>query len=266
MSLIGNLFTSSIGRKFLMAVSGVILVGFVIGHLVGNLQIFSHPDKINGYAEFLHGLGPLLWVARIVLIIAVAVHIWAAAVLTIENRRARGHAGYGAKNTIRATLSSRTMRLTGVVVLAFIVYHLLHFTLGGVEKATFKENLSPYTMTADYHVAGIPVVDKGASVLDVHSMVVYGFQNVTVSVFYIIAVGLLSFHLVHGVDSMFQTLGWRNHTWATGLRRVAVVFALGYFLANAAIPLAIIAGKVQLREGVKPAAVAAAATVTPSTR
>ncbi|MET0263614.1 MAG: succinate dehydrogenase cytochrome b subunit [Rariglobus sp.] len=261
MSLLGNLFNSSIGRKFLMAVSGVILVGFVIGHLVGNLQIFSHPDKINGYAEFLHGLGPLLWAARIGLIVAVAIHIWAAAVLTIENRRARGGSAYGAKNTIRATLSSRTMRLTGVVVLAFIVYHLLHFTLGGVEKETFKTNLSPYTMTADYHVAGIPVVEAGKPVLDVHSMVIYGFQNVIVSAFYIVAVGLLSFHLVHGVDSMFQTIGWRNHRWSTGLRRVAVVFALGYFLANAAIPLAIITGKVRLHERAQPAAVAAASTL-----
>lgn len=260
MSLIGNLFTSSIGRKFLMAVTGVILVGFVIGHLVGNLQIFSPPDKINGYAEFLHGLGPLLWVARIGLLVAVVIHIWAAVVLTLENRRARGPSGYGVKNTIRATLASRTMRLTGIVVLAFLVYHLLHFTLGGVQKEAFKSNLDLYVLSQDYHIAGVSVVPAGKAVADVHSMMVYGFQNVAVSVFYIIAVGLLSFHLVHGVDSMFQTLGWRNGRWSVGLRRVAILFALGYFLANAAIPLAILTGKVQLHDGAKSAVAAAALT------
>jgi succinate dehydrogenase / fumarate reductase cytochrome b subunit len=264
MSLIGNLFTSSIGRKFLMAVTGVILIGFVIGHLVGNLQIFSHPDKINGYAEFLHGLGPMLWLARIGLLVAVVIHIWAAVVLTLENRRARGLSRYGVKNTIRATLASRTMRLTGLVVLAFLVYHLLHFTLGGVQKEAFKANLSPYVLNTDYHVAGVSVVPAGKAVADVHSMMVYGFQNVAVSVFYILAVGLLSFHLLHGVDSMFQTFGWRNHRWSGGLRKIAVVFALGYFLANAAIPLAILTGKVQLHEGAKSAALTAA--TTPSAR
>lgn len=265
MSLIGNLFKSSIGRKFLMAVTGVILVGFVIGHLVGNLQIFSPPDKINGYAEFLHGLGPLLWVARIGLLIAAVIHVWAAVVLTLENRRARGGSRYEVKHTIRATLASRTMRLTGLVVLAFLVYHLLHFTLGGVQKEAFKTALPRYELTQDYHVAGVSVVPAGKQVADVHSMMVYGFQNVPVSIFYIIAVGLLSFHLLHGVDSMFQTFGWRNHRWSPALRRIAIVFALGYFLANAAIPLAILTGKVQLHDGAKAAAaVAATASITHS--
>ena len=242
-----------------MAVSGLVLVGFVIGHLVGNLQIFSHPDKINGYAQFLHNLGPTLWAARIGLLLAAGIHIWAAVVLTLENQRARGGSRYSAKHTIRATLASRTMRLTGLVVLAFIIYHLLHFTLGGVQKETFKASLPPYVLTEAYHVAGIEVIPALTPVADVHSMVVYGFQNTAVSIFYVIAVGLLSFHMLHGVDSMFQTLGWRNHRWSSGLRGIVIVFALGYFLANAAIPLAIVTGKVQLHEGAKPAALAAAA-------
>lgn len=233
-----------------MAVSGIVLIGFVIGHLVGNLQIFSHPDQINGYAAFLHDLGPLLWVARIGLLVAVVIHVWAAAVLTIENKRARGVSGYGYKHTIQATLASRTMRWTGVVVLAFIVYHLAHFTLGGVHAETFKANLPSYTMTSDYHLAGFPVIAAGAQVLDVHSMVVYGFKNVAVSVFYIVAVGLLSLHLLHGVDSMFQTLGWRNHKWAGALRKVAVLFCALYFLGNLAIPASVLLGKVDLRPGV----------------
>ncbi|HEY0965743.1 MAG TPA: succinate dehydrogenase cytochrome b subunit [Opitutaceae bacterium] len=250
MSLLGNLFRSSIGRKFLMAASGLILVGFVIGHLVGNLQIFSHPDKINGYAQFLHDLGPLLWVARIGLIVAVIIHVWMAVALTLENRKARGANDYGVKNTIQATLASRTMRWTGFVVLAFIVYHLAHFTLGGAQAATFKSNLPLYTLQNDYYVAGFPVVKAGAEVLDVHSMVIYGFKNALVSVFYIIAVGLLSFHLVHGADSMFQTLGWRSYKWAGALRKAVVVLCVAYFLANLAIPASVLLGKVSLRSDV----------------
>src|SRR5947207_5842793 len=105
MHLVGSLFSSSIGRKMLMAVTGLILIGFVIGHLVGNLQIFQDPDHLNGYAHFLRQLGPTLWLARIVLLICVFIHIWAATVLTLENKQARGGA-YGFQHTIQATLSS----------------------------------------------------------------------------------------------------------------------------------------------------------------
>src|SRR4051812_2315582 len=154
MNPVRSLFGSSIGRKILMAVSGLILIGFVIGHLVGNLQIFAHPDHINGYAAFLRQLGPGLWIARIVVIAAVLTHVWAATVLTLENARARGAEPYAFKHTIRATLASRTMRLTGYVVLAFLIYHLAHFTWGFAQKDTFKENLPSYKMTDDYRVAG----------------------------------------------------------------------------------------------------------------
>ncbi len=254
MTPIVSLIRSTIGRKFLMAVTGLILVGFVIGHLVGNLQIFSPPDKINGYAEFLHAMGPMLWVARIVILASVVIHVWAAISLTLENNRARGGTRYGTKHTIQATLASRTMRLTGLVVLAFLVYHLLHFTIGGVD-ANFKANLPAYTLTSDYHVMGVSVVPAGAVVQDVHTMVVRGFQNPIVSIFYIVAVGLLSFHLVHGVDSMFQTFGLRNSRWGAGLRKVALLLAVVYFLGNLAIPASILAGKVQVYPN--PAAAAA---------
>jgi len=239
-----NLFRSTIGRKFLMAVTGLILIGFVIGHLVGNLQVFSEPDKINGYAHFLQSLGPLLWVARIGLLVAVGIHIWAATVLTLENHAARDVA-YSVKHTIRATLASRTMRWTGYVVLAFIVYHLAHFTIGAAGSDTFKTALPEYTMQSEYHIAGFPVVAAGTEVHDVHTMVVRGFQNVAVSIFYIIAVGLLSFHLVHGADSMFQTFGWRSSRWSPALRKVCVAFALLYFLGNLAIPGAVLIGKLK---------------------
>lgn len=229
-----------------MAVTGLVLIAFVVGHLVGNLQVFSHPDRINGYAQFLHNLGPLLWVARIGLIVAVVIHVWAATVLTLENRQARGSA-YGFKHTIQATLASRTMRLTGYVVLAFLVYHLAHFTLGAAQAATFKDNLGVYTMQEEYRVAGFPVVAAGTKVADVHSMVILGFQQPVVALFYIVAVGLLSFHLLHGVDSLFQTLGWRTNKWAGGLRAFALVFCLAYFVGNLAIPGAVLAGKLQPR-------------------
>lgn len=254
MNLAGSLFGSSIGRKILMAVTGLILIGFVIGHLVGNLQVFQDPDHINGYAQFLHQLGPLLWVARIGLLVAAAIHIWAATVLTLENNKARGGT-YGFKHTIQATLASRTMRLTGYVVLAFVIYHLAHFTWGAAQASSFKTNLPLYTMVNEYHVAGFPVVDGGAKVLDVHSMVILGFQSPIVAIFYIIAVGLLSVHLAHGIDSMFQTLGLRSSKWSGGLRKVAVVFCALYFLGNLAIPGAVLAGKLQPR-----AAVAAASS------
>ncbi len=241
------LFTSSIGRKFLMAATGLVMVGFVAGHLAGNLQVFAHPDHLNGYAHFLQSLGPLLWVARSVLIVSVGVHIWAATVLTLENQAARGGTPYGVKHTIQATLASRMMRWTGCIVLAFLLYHLAHFTFGVAQPSTFKEAppLNHYTMTEDYRVAGFVVVKAGAVVPDVHSMVILGFQNAVVALFYIVAVGLLSVHLLHGMDSLCQTLGLRNAKWSGGLRRIALVFCLLYFLGNLAIPGAVLTGLLQ---------------------
>lgn len=239
-----NFLRSTIGRKILMAVTGLILIGFVVGHLVGNLQVFSEPDKLNGYAHFLQSLGPLLWAVRIGLLVAVAIHVWAATVLTLENHAARDVA-YGVKHTIRATLASRMMRWSGYVVLAFIVYHIAHFTLGVAGAESFKTALPEYTMQSEYHIAGFPVVAAGAVVHDVHSMVILGFQNVIVSIFYIVAVALLSIHLVHGTDSMFQTLGLRSTRWSGALRKICIVFAAVYFLGNLAIPGAVLLGKLQ---------------------
>jgi succinate dehydrogenase / fumarate reductase cytochrome b subunit len=245
MNLVGSLFRSSIGRKILMAATGVILIGFVIGHLVGNLQVFQEPDHINGYAQFLRNLGPTLWIARVVLLASVVIHIWAATVLTLENNRARGGEPYAVKYTIRATLASRTMRLTGYVVLAFVLYHLAHFTWGVAQKETYKENLPRYTMQHDYTVAGFVTVKQGTQVEDVHSMVIRGFQQPIVALFYIVAVGLLSFHLLHGFDSLFQTFGLRSHKWAGGLRKVAIVFCAAYFFFNLTIPGSVLAGRLQ---------------------
>ena len=248
MNFLGAFFCSSIGRKILMAVTGLILVGFVIGHLVGNLQIFQEPDHINGYGQFLHSLGALLWAARLVIIASVVIHIWAATALTLENSEARGAVPYGFKHTIQATLASRMMRWTGYIVLAFLLYHLAQFTLGLAQTGTYKEALPRYTMAGDYRVAGFLIVKAGTTdVLDVYNMVILGFQNPIVSLFYIVAVGLLSFHLLHGIDSLFQTLGLRSEKWAGALHTIALVFCLAYFLGNLAIPGAVLTGKLQPR-------------------
>ena len=225
-----------------MAVTGIVLILFVVGHLVGNLQVFEHPDRINGYAHFLQTLGPTLWIARIVLLVCAAIHIWAATVLTIEDRRARGGQQYQQNHWLQATFASRYMRWTGYVVLAFIVYHLAQFTLGAAQTATYKENLPRYVMTSDYRVFGLVAVHAGTPVLDVHTMVIRGFQNTPVALFYILAVGLLSLHLLHGGESLFQTLGWRNARWARGLRAVVTLGCLAYFLGNLAIPGAVLTG------------------------
>lgn len=242
MTLAGNLFRTTIGRKFLMAVTGVVLIAFVVGHLVGNLQVFEDPDKINGYSHFLQSLGPTLWFVRAFLLLCVGIHIWAATLLAIEDRRARGGEPYRMNHWLQATFASRYMRWTGYVVLAFILYHLAQFTVGTAQPATFKENLPHYTMVGDYRVFGLTVVPAGTEVLDVHSMVIRGFQNTAVAVFYIIAVGLLSLHLLHGADSLFQTFGWRNEHWGPKLRAVVAIGCAAYFLGNLAIPGAVLTG------------------------
>jgi succinate dehydrogenase / fumarate reductase, cytochrome b subunit len=242
MNLLGALFGSSIGRKFIMAVTGLVLVGFVIGHLIGNLQVFAHPDKINGYAHFLQSLGPVLWGVRLFLLACVGLHIWAAVVLALENKAARGREGYAVNKWLQAIFASRYMKHTGLVVLAFLVYHLAHFTVGAAQAENFKTALPEYTMAGEFHLLGFPVVTAGTHVHDVYSMVFLGFASPVVSIFYIVAVGLLSLHLLHGVDSMFQTFGIRNHRWSTGLRRAVVVLSLAYFLGNLAIPGAILTG------------------------
>jgi succinate dehydrogenase / fumarate reductase cytochrome b subunit len=243
MSLFGRLFKSTIGRKFLMAVTGLLLMLFVIGHLVGNLQVFEDPDRINGYAHFLQSLGPTLWVVRIVLLVCAVIHVWAATTLAIEDRRARGVEDYRVKTWLQATLASRYMRWTGYVVLAFIFYHLAQFTVGSVQTSTFKENLPLYTMGTDFKLLGLTAVRAGTPVLDVRTMVILGFQNPVVAVFYMIAIGLLSLHLLHGAESLFQTFGLRNEQWSRCLRKVVAIGCAIYFLGNLAIPGAVLAGK-----------------------
>jgi succinate dehydrogenase / fumarate reductase cytochrome b subunit len=241
MNPVCSLFRTSIGKKFVMAVTGAALIAFVTGHLVGNLQIFATPDKINGYAHFLQSLGPVLWVERLILLACAVVHVGIAVQLTLENQQARPEK-YDFDHTIRATLSSRTMRWTGAIVAAFIAYHLAQFTVGLAGAGDFKAALPEYVMRSDFHLLGIPIVAKDLPVHDVYSMVFLGFSHPVVSLFYIIAVGLLSFHLAHGAESMFQTLGWKSGKWAGLLKKVVVLYCVLYFAGNLAIPGAILTG------------------------
>ncbi len=259
MNLLGSLFTSSIGKKLLMAITGLLMIGFVTGHLVGNLQIFLPPDKINGYAHFLQSLGPVLWAIRLFMLACLAIHVWAAVALTLESRAARGPNEYAVKTWINATIASRYMRMSGLVVLAFLLYHLAHFTIGVAQPTTFKSVLPEWTMLEDAREFGFPLAAKDDVVHDVYSMVFLGFANPAVSIFYIIAVGLLAVHLLHGIDSLFQTIGWRSSKWSCTLRKVALVYCIVYFLGNLAIPGAIFTGLVKPAAGTHAAKVLAAA-------
>jgi succinate dehydrogenase / fumarate reductase cytochrome b subunit len=226
MNLLGSLFKSSIGRKFLMALTGLVLFGFVTGHLVGNLQIFLPPAKINAYAHMLESIGAGLWLIRAFLLLCLVVHVWLAIQLTLENRAARPQA-YGVEHINRATLASRIMARTGFVVLAFIPFHLAHYTLRaghpGWGEHTFQ-------------------LADGTMVRDVFTMMVQGFSNQFVSGFYILAVGILAYHLSHGIVSSIQTIGLKNDKWTGQLQRFATAYCWLYFLLNAAIPLAVLGG------------------------
>jgi succinate dehydrogenase / fumarate reductase cytochrome b subunit len=221
MNLLNALFGTSIGKKVIMAVSGVVLIGFVIGHLVGNLQIFGPPETINHYAHLLQSLGGALWLIRGFLLLMVVLHVWSAVVLTLENRKARP-SNYEVNHTIQASYASRTMRWSGFIVLAFLLFHLAHFTL----RVTHPEFNDWMTQLED-----------GTEVRDVWKMMVVGFSSPIVTGFYILSIGLLSMHLSHGLSSLFQSLGLKSQTWGGFIDKFSVLFAWAYFLGNAAIPL-----------------------------
>lgn len=232
MNLLSSLFQSSIGRKFLMAFTGLVLFGFVTGHLVGNLQFFLPPAKINAYAHMLESLGAGLWLIRAFLLLCLVVHVWLAIQLTLENRAARPQA-YDVDQVNRASLASRIMARTGIVVLAFIPFHLAHYTVRVGHPGWSEPNFT--------------LADGLTKVRDVHTMMVQGFSNLSVSVFYLLAVGILAYHLSHGIVSSIQTIGLKNERWTAPVERVSVAYCWLYFLLNAAIPLAVLGGFVHAR-------------------
>jgi succinate dehydrogenase / fumarate reductase cytochrome b subunit len=224
--LISTFCHSSVGRKIIVALTGLILILFVIGHLLGNLQIFLGPEWINSYAQHLRDLGPLLWAIRLFLLVNVILHIWFTIQLALENKRARPGA-YPKKDHVKATFASRHMVLSGVIVLAFIIYHLAHFTV----------------RVTDPRFALLKMDPLGRH--DVYSMMVYGFQSYLVSGFYIVSLFLLMLHLSHGASSFFQSLGLNNHKLTPKLAAGGRVLAWLLFLGYAIIPVAVLAGWVK---------------------
>ncbi|HKV75603.1 MAG TPA: succinate dehydrogenase cytochrome b subunit [Gemmatimonadales bacterium] len=213
------LYRSTVGKKIIMAVTGAILIGFLLTHVVANLLAFAGPVKINAYSAFLHSAGELLWVARGVLIVSLILHVIAAVQLTRLDRAARPVA-YARKEPQAATVASRTMRWGGALLLAFIIYHLLHFTFG--------------TVHPDF-VEGDP-----------YHNIVSGFrQHPLVAGFYVVAMAGLGLHLYHGGSAMFNSLGLNHPSWNPGrqalMRALAALVALGF----ATIPLAVLAGVIK---------------------
>lgn len=224
--IISSFCRSSVGRKIVVAVTGVILILFVIGHLLGNLQIYLGPEWINGYSQHLRDLGPLLWAIRGFLLIAVILHIFFTILLAIENRRARPER-YRQKRHVKASWASRHMAISGLVVLAFIIFHLLHLT---------GRNFN----------AHFPLLkDDPLNRFDVYSMMVYGFQNPYVSGFYIISLFLLTLHLTHGSSSFFQSLGLNNKRLTPRLAFGGRVLAWLLFVGYASIPVAVLLRYIQ---------------------
>lgn len=232
-----------------MALTGLVLVLFVLGHMLGNLQIFLGADVINAYAYKLHHLLPAsaLWGIRLFLLLCIGVHILMAVLLTLDNRKARPQ-DYAKKKTVQATYSSRTMRMSGVILLAFIIFHIAHFTVRNVPGMQYEEPgvIAPTEVPLVKH--GEIVQHNGAAVMtfNVNDMMVSGFQVWWVSAFYIIATGLLCMHLTHGVSSMFQTVGLRNKLWRVRLDRIALIYGWIVFLGFAAIPVATLAGALEM--------------------
>lgn len=228
MSLIVNFYSSTIGKKVAMALSGIVLVLFVLGHMAGNLKMFAgiNPSsgdyKIDDYGRFLRTMGSemlgesgVLWLVRIVLLVCVVVHAVSGILLARANRAAKPE-GYKVKSYRSANAASLTMLYGGLFLIVFITFHIMHFTTGTLHW-TFVEG-------------------------EVYANVWSGFQNFLTAGFYVVAMALLSLHLYHGTWSMFQTLGVDTPRWNRGLRNVAKVVAVALFLGFSAVPVSIATG------------------------
>jgi len=213
---------SSIGKKAVMAVTGLLLIGFVIMHLLDNLTIYLGPDAFNGFAAQLQRLGPLLWLMRAGVLAAVLLHIISSILVTAENRRARP-IGYRVQRTIHTTVAARTMMVSGLLLIGFIVYHLLHFTF----LVTNPEVAHLVDAQGRHHV---------------YAMVVLSFRQLPIAAAYIAAMGCLAMHLSHGIASAFQTLGLTTEAWIPRLARIGHFVAFAVFVGYSSIPVAVLSG------------------------
>jgi succinate dehydrogenase / fumarate reductase cytochrome b subunit len=211
-------YASTVGKKAVMAVSGLILFLFVLGHLIGNLQIYEGPEKLNNYARFLRSMPALLWGVRVTLLVMVVLHIWSSVQLALLKFEARP-TGYIMKKATKSSYASRTMYWSGPIILAFVIYHLLDFTFG-----TENPNFQPG---------------------NVYANVVASFQLIPVSAFYIVAMLLLGMHLYHGLWSMFQSLGFSHPRYTPVLKRSAAVVAILIAAGNISIPVSVLVGLVR---------------------
>ena len=228
-----TLYRSSIGKKAIMAVSGLIGIGFLVLHMYGNLKVFLGPQVFNDYAAGLRTLGEpvfaythLLWVARLVLVASVVLHILMAYQLTRQDWAGRG-TRYKVKRDVQATYASRTMRWGGVIIFLFIVYHLLNLTFGvvGYSAGQFKHPENGEFST--------------------YNNVIHAFQFWPATLFYLVAMFMLGFHLYHGFWSMFQTLGLNSYRTNSALRFLSIAVSLLLVVGFIAVPLAVMFGIVQ---------------------
>lgn len=206
-----------------MAVTGLLLFGFVVSHLVGNLQLLQGPDAINGYAKWLHDKGPLLWVARIGLLAVFVLHIVTAIRLSQANKAARPVA-YAKPNTVQATMASRSMLWSGLSLLVFVIYHLMHFTFG---------------VTNPEHHA---LKAQGAEGHDVYAMVTASFNVPAIAIAYAAFQVVLFMHLCHGVQSMAQTIGLHHARYTPMIKTVSFLVALAIAGGNALLALSVMLG------------------------
>jgi succinate dehydrogenase / fumarate reductase cytochrome b subunit len=230
MNGLARAWRSSLGKKYIMAITGCALFLFVIGHLLGNLQVFlpDHGEALNAYGHFLQSKPGLVWTARLGLLAMLVLHVASAAKLSAENKRARPIGYEGNPAPLAASYASRTMMMSGLIVAAFVVYHLLHFTV-----QTKAINLTGQDF--------VGLVDaKGRH--DVFRMMVAGFQQPLVSGFYVVAMALLCLHLSHGTSAMFQSVGLKERCCGPSIDRAARVVAWLIFAGYASIPAAVLLG------------------------
>ena len=226
-----DLYSTAVGKKYVMAISGIAMMGFVLFHMIGNLKMYMGETALNHYAEFLKELlyplapkGVVLWILRGGLITMLLLHLHAAWSLTRLNRFARAVKYQGPRDYQVAKFASRTMRWTGIIVLSYLIWHILDLTLGVVNT----------TGTNGEFVKG-----------EVYQNVLNSLNRPVVAAFYVIANVLLGIHLFHGAWSIFQSLGWNNPRFNTWRRGFATAFATIVVVGNVSFPIAVIAGIVK---------------------